>query len=64
MDPYHQCRHGVQLAKQAYVDGKIDLATLEQALEDRLEGPPYNHDRRIDGYVPADVRGDTDPEPY
>lgn len=49
---------GVSLAQQAYVQGDIDLATLERALEDRLNGPSFSHDSRIDGHVPQSCRGD------
>lgn len=54
---------GVTLAKKAYVNGSIDLATLERALEDRLTGHRFSHDERIDGHIPSSCRGD-DYEPH
>lgn len=49
---------GVRLAKKAYVNGNIDLETLERALEDRLVGSSFSHDARIDGHIPPNCRGE------
>lgn len=48
----------IDLAKKAYVEGKIDLPTLERALEDRLQGNSFKHDARIEGDIPPAARGD------
>lgn len=48
----------IDLAKKAYVEGNIDLPTLERALEDRLQGDSFTHDARIEGHIPPAARGD------
>jgi len=53
----------IDLAKKAYVEGKIDLETLERALEDRLVGNSFSHDARIEAPIPPAARGD-DYEPH
>jgi len=56
-------KHGVAKARKAYISGKIDLATFEEAVEDRLTGSSYQHDVRIDGFLRPSATTDS-PAPY